>query len=87
MPCLPPSVARGSGGCNAVVQAEKDTKMKPEERLLRDLYEPELRGNALAELSEVPLFRFLVCWLYIPVLEDLASSISSEVSCQEFLLR
>nr|AGT15977.1 hypothetical protein SHCRBa_225_M19_R_290 [Saccharum hybrid cultivar R570] len=52
MPRLPPSVVRGSGGCNAVVQAEKDTKMKPEERLLHDLYKPELRGNALAELSK-----------------------------------
>jgi hypothetical protein len=48
-----------------MVPAEKDTKMKPEEkpeeRLLCNLYEPELRGNALTELSKVPLFPFLVC--------------------------
>jgi hypothetical protein len=48
-----------------MVPAEKDTKMKPEEkleeRLLCNLYEPELRGNALDELYKVPLLPVLIC--------------------------
>jgi hypothetical protein len=48
-----------------MVPAEKDTKMKPkekpEEQLLCNLYKPELRGNALAELSKVSLLSFLIC--------------------------
>jgi hypothetical protein len=48
-----------------MVPAEKDTKMKPEEkpkvRLLSNLCKAELRRNALAELSKVPLLPFLIC--------------------------
>jgi hypothetical protein len=48
-----------------MVPEEKDTKMKPEEKLeeqlLCNLYELELRGNAPAELSTVPLLPFLIC--------------------------
>ncbi|KAL6647067.1 hypothetical protein ACP70R_014504 [Stipagrostis hirtigluma subsp. patula] len=52
---LSSSVAEGSGGCNAVVQAASDIKMTSAEHLVLNLCNSELRGNALLELSKVSL--------------------------------
>ncbi|WVZ61874.1 hypothetical protein U9M48_011682 [Paspalum notatum var. saurae] len=46
-------MVRGSGSCNAVVQAVKDIKMTPEEKLVFNLYYSESRVDALAELSKI----------------------------------
>ncbi|XP_062189802.1 uncharacterized protein LOC133892849 isoform X2 [Phragmites australis] len=45
-------MARGNEGCNALVQAAKDIMMTPVEQLVLNLCSPELRGNALVELSK-----------------------------------
>ena len=66
-----------------------DTKMTLEEQLVLNLCNHELPGNALVELSKVPLAPLLICRLYIPVMKDLAFLfISGEDSClEDFLVK
>jgi len=46
-----------------------DAKMTLEEQLVLNLCNHELPGNALVELSKVPLAPLLICRLYIPAMK------------------
>lgn len=68
-PSPPSPSAGGPGG-----QASRDRRLASAEQLVLDLCDPELRENALLDLSKVSPFLFPFNFFFVKVLSFLSSS-------------